>query len=121
VKKTLTEDNKKKEPKIKVLIYELLAFTLSYLMLASWSYTNLSNLFLWTSLMSSLIVLCLSSHYRIVLLSHYKTMPPSASVGYVQTISNDVARVSPRLVSPQSFTYVIVLDPISSCVATNPS
>jgi hypothetical protein len=32
-KKTLTEDNKKKEPKIKVLAHELLASTLSYLML----------------------------------------------------------------------------------------
>jgi hypothetical protein len=35
-KKTLTEDNKKKKPKIKVLAYELLASTLSYLMLAPW-------------------------------------------------------------------------------------
>jgi hypothetical protein len=33
-KKTLTED--KKEPKIKVPAHELLAFTLSYLMLAPW-------------------------------------------------------------------------------------
>jgi hypothetical protein len=31
--KTLTEDNKKKEPKIKVSAHELLAYTLSYLML----------------------------------------------------------------------------------------
>jgi hypothetical protein len=50
--------------------------------------------------MSSLVVLCLSSHYRIVLLSHYELVPPPASVGYVQTISNDVARASPRLVPP---------------------
>jgi hypothetical protein len=35
-KKTLTEDNKKKEPKIKVPAHELLAFTLSYLMLTPW-------------------------------------------------------------------------------------
>jgi hypothetical protein len=34
--KTLTEDNKKKEPKIKLLAHELLAFTLSYLMLTPW-------------------------------------------------------------------------------------
>jgi hypothetical protein len=34
--KTLTEDNKKKEPKIKVPAHELLASTLSYLMLAPW-------------------------------------------------------------------------------------
>jgi hypothetical protein len=35
-KKNLTKDNKRKEPKIKVLTHELLAFTLSYLMLAPW-------------------------------------------------------------------------------------
>jgi hypothetical protein len=48
--------------------------------------------------MSSLVVLCLFSHYRIVLLPHYELVPPPASVGYVQTISNDVARASLRLV-----------------------
>jgi AAA15 family ATPase/GTPase len=32
----LTEDNKKKEPKIKISAHELLAFTLSYLMLTPW-------------------------------------------------------------------------------------
>jgi hypothetical protein len=50
--------------------------------------------------MSSLIVICLSSHYRIVLLPHYEPVPPPASVVYVQTISNDVAQASPQLVSP---------------------
>jgi hypothetical protein len=35
-KKTLTEDNKKKEPKIKVPAHELLTSTLSYLMLTPW-------------------------------------------------------------------------------------
>jgi hypothetical protein len=50
--------------------------------------------------MLSLVVLYLSSHYRIVLLPHYEPVPPLASVGYVQTISNDVARASPRLVPP---------------------
>jgi hypothetical protein len=35
-KKTLTEDNKKKESKIKVSTHELLASTLSYLMLIPW-------------------------------------------------------------------------------------
>jgi hypothetical protein len=50
--------------------------------------------------MSSLVVLCLSSHYRIVLLPHYELVSPSASVGYIQTISNDVARASPRLMPP---------------------
>jgi hypothetical protein len=34
--KNLTKDNKRKELKIKVLAHELLAFTLSYLMLAPW-------------------------------------------------------------------------------------
>jgi hypothetical protein len=34
--KNLTKSHKRKEPKIKVLSYELLAFTLSYLMLAPW-------------------------------------------------------------------------------------
>jgi hypothetical protein len=32
----LTKDNKRKEPKIKVLAHELLASTLSYLMLPLW-------------------------------------------------------------------------------------
>jgi hypothetical protein len=36
MEKNLTKDNKKKEPKIKVLAHELLAFTLSYLILALW-------------------------------------------------------------------------------------
>jgi hypothetical protein len=36
--------------------------------------------------MSSLIVLYLSSHYRIVLLPHYELVHPPASVGYVQTV-----------------------------------
>jgi hypothetical protein len=34
--KNLTKYNKRKEPKIKVLAHELLASTLSYLMLAPW-------------------------------------------------------------------------------------
>jgi hypothetical protein len=50
--------------------------------------------------MSSFVVICLSSHYRIVLLPHYELVHPSASVRYVQTILNDIARVSPRLVPP---------------------
>jgi hypothetical protein len=50
--------------------------------------------------MSSLVVLFLSSHYRIVLLPHYEPVHPPASIGYVQTISNDVARASPRLMPP---------------------
>jgi hypothetical protein len=51
--------------------------------------------------MSSLIVLCLSSYYRFVLLPHYELVPTRASVTYVQTISSDVARASPQLMSPQ--------------------
>jgi hypothetical protein len=42
--KTWQKGNKKKEPKIKVLAHELLASTLSYLMLAPWWYINPSNL-----------------------------------------------------------------------------
>jgi hypothetical protein len=34
--KNLTKDNKRNEPKIKILTHELLASTLSYLMLAPW-------------------------------------------------------------------------------------
>jgi hypothetical protein len=50
--------------------------------------------------MSSLIVLCLSSYYRFVLLPYYELVPPRASVAYVQTISSDVARASLQLVPP---------------------
>jgi hypothetical protein len=50
--------------------------------------------------MLSLVVLCLSSYYRFVLLPHYELVPPRDSVAYVQTISSDVARASPQLVSP---------------------
>jgi hypothetical protein len=91
---------KKKESNIKVPAHELLASTLSYLMLAPWWYINPSNLSLRTPLVSSLIILYLSSHYWIILLPHYELVSPSDSVGYVQTISNDVARASPRLVPP---------------------
>jgi hypothetical protein len=35
-KKNLIKSNKMKEPKIKILTHELLAFTLYYLMLAHW-------------------------------------------------------------------------------------
>jgi hypothetical protein len=50
--------------------------------------------------MSTLVVICVSSHYRFVLLPHYELVSPQASIGYVQTISSDVARASPQLVSP---------------------
>jgi hypothetical protein len=50
--------------------------------------------------MSSLVVICLSSYYRIILLPHYELVSPRASVAYVQTISSDIAQVSPQLVSP---------------------
>jgi hypothetical protein len=50
--------------------------------------------------MSSLVVICLSSYYRFVLLPHYELMPSRVSVGYVQTISSDVAQASPQLVPP---------------------
>jgi hypothetical protein len=50
--------------------------------------------------MSSLVFLCRSSHYQFVLLPHYELVHPRASIGYVQTISSDVARASPQLVPP---------------------
>jgi hypothetical protein len=50
--------------------------------------------------MSSLVVLCLSSYYRFILLPHYELVHPRASVAYVQTVSSDVARASPQLVPP---------------------
>jgi hypothetical protein len=50
--------------------------------------------------MSSLVVICLSSYYRFVLLPHYELVSPRASIAYVQTISSDVARASPQLVPP---------------------
>jgi hypothetical protein len=99
-KKNLTKGNKRKEPNIKVLAHELLVFTLSYLMLAPWWYTNPSNLSSRTPPISSLIVLYLSSYYRFVLLPHYEFVPLRASVTYVQIISSDVAWASPQLVPP---------------------
>jgi hypothetical protein len=89
--KKLDKGNKRKEPKIKILAHELLASTLSYLMLAPWRYTNPSNLSSWAPPMSSLVVLYLCSYYRFVLLPYYELVPPWASVAYVQTISSDVA------------------------------
>jgi hypothetical protein len=96
----LTKGNKRMESKIKVLAQELLASTLSYLMLAPWWYINPSNLFSRTPPMSSLVVLCLSCYYWFVLLPHYKLVPPRASVAYVQTISSDIARAFTQLVPP---------------------
>jgi hypothetical protein len=63
-KKLWQKGNKKKKLKIKILAHELLASTLSYLMLAPWWYTNHSNHFSRTTPMLSLVVICLSSHYR---------------------------------------------------------
>jgi hypothetical protein len=50
--------------------------------------------------MSSLVLLCLSSYYQSDVLPHYEPVPPRNSVGYVQTISNDITQASPRLVPP---------------------
>jgi hypothetical protein len=69
-------------------------------MLAPWRYINPSNLYLQTPPMSSLVVLYLSCYYRFVLLPHYELVHPWTSIAYVQTISNDVARAFPQLVSP---------------------
>jgi hypothetical protein len=52
--------------------------------------------------MSNLVFLCLSSHNQSDLLARYEPMAPRASVGYVQTTSNDVAQASqlePSLIS----------------------
>jgi hypothetical protein len=49
--------------------------------------------------MSGLVVICLSSYYRFVLLPYYELVTPRVSVAYVQTISSDVARASAQLVS----------------------
>jgi hypothetical protein len=53
--------------------------------------------------MSSLVVICLSSYYRFVLLLHYELVHPWAFVAYVKTISSDVAQASPQLVPPLVF------------------
>jgi hypothetical protein len=53
---------KKKELKIMILTHKLVAFILSYLILAP-GYTNPSNLSSQTPPISSLIIFCLSSHY----------------------------------------------------------
>jgi hypothetical protein len=50
--------------------------------------------------MSSLVIICLSSYYRFILLPHYELVPPRASVASVQTISSDVTRASHQLVPP---------------------
>jgi hypothetical protein len=98
--KKLIKDNKKKKPKINVLTHELLAFTLSYLILAPCWYINHSNLSFRTPPMSSLIVMYIFFYYRFVLLPHYKLVPLQASVGYVQTILNYIVRASAQPVLP---------------------
>jgi hypothetical protein len=50
--------------------------------------------------MSSLVILYLSSYYQFVLLPRYELVYLWDSIGYVQTISSDVARASPQLVPP---------------------
>jgi hypothetical protein len=50
--------------------------------------------------MLSLIIICLSSYYRFILLLYYELVSPRASVAYVQTISSDNTRASTQLVSP---------------------
>jgi hypothetical protein len=49
--------------------------------------------------MSSLIIIYLFCYYRFILLPHYELVPTRTSVTYVQTISSDVARAFPQLVS----------------------
>jgi hypothetical protein len=50
--------------------------------------------------MSSLVIIYLSSYYQFVLLPRYELVHLWDSIGYVQTISSDVARGSPHLVPP---------------------
>jgi hypothetical protein len=59
--------------------------------------------------MSSLVVLCLSSHYRIVLLPHYELVPPLANVGYVQTISNDYSSITVSYIKFQGMLYLLLI------------
>jgi hypothetical protein len=47
--------------------------------------------------MLSLVFPCLSSHYQSDLFPFYELVPPGVSVGYVQTILNDVAKASPLI------------------------
>jgi hypothetical protein len=120
--KNWQKDNKREETEDQGSGIWITSFhSLSYLMLAPQWYFNSSNLSSQTLLMSSLVFLCLFSHYRPVLLPHYEPLPLWASVEYDQTISNDVAQDSPQLMSPLISTYVIVPDTVSSCVAKNPS
>jgi hypothetical protein len=99
-KKTLIEDNKKEGTEDQdfgtlIASFHSLLSNASSLVI----HQSFKSLFTCSSHVS-LVVIWLSSHYRIVLLSHYEPMPPSVSVVYVQTISNDVARGSSRLVPP---------------------
>jgi hypothetical protein len=98
--KNLTKGNKKKDLKINVVTYELLTSILYYLMLASLWYINHLNLSSRISLMPSLVVLCLSSYYRFILLPHYEFVHPRAFVAYVQTILSNIARASLQPVTP---------------------
>jgi hypothetical protein len=41
------------------------------------------------------LTLCRSSHYQSILLPLFKLVLPKASIGYVQTMSNDHAQASP--------------------------
>jgi hypothetical protein len=68
--------------------------------------------------MLSIVVLCLSSHYLFVLLLHYEPVPPLDMSKPSQTMLHELLF---DWCQPQSLAYVIVPDPISSCVAINPS
>jgi hypothetical protein len=55
------------------------------------------------------------------LIPHYELLLLRAFVGYVQTISSDIARASPQLVTPLVSRICHHSEPISSYVVTNPS
>jgi hypothetical protein len=95
----LTKGNKRKEPKIKVLAYELLDSTLLF---------NASSLVIHQSFKSLFTDF---SHVKfdrplplfllpVRLITLLRIGHPRTSVAYIQTISSDVERASPQLVPP---------------------
>jgi hypothetical protein len=84
-----------------------------------WAYFILSNLnLLPLSLLTSVFLFLFSYCYRAIG-SHYAWVPLEVSDGHVQTISTDVEQSFLQLVLPQPITYIINLDSIPSCKATN--
>jgi hypothetical protein len=53
--------------------------------------------------MSSLVVLCLFSHYRIILLPHYELVSPPTSVGVIAYLLLFVSKPAMELIGFSSF------------------